>query len=314
MLFRICVECDHTNPPDSRFCGKCGAPLQVRFCRLCRSANDAVSRYCRSCGTELPELTAPEASPPPNAPRPATIPPLVIATPGRPVAEAASASTPSTTIAAAFSGDEVRGKADAETGAPAFDGTNAQPVGGKGAQPAIEVRPARPAHATPIVVESAVTTVNLPIVTDDTRPPARTWRAPRAAAVLAIAAIVAAFGALAFKAWRTDGANQRSDRAEVPAAPQPAPMVVPAPPPGADQTNAAPPAPAAAPAAEPAAPPPAAGSTKTVPRERREVAPPGAGRPAAAPTAPALPPALSECTPAVAALGLCTPEPKPEGN
>jgi hypothetical protein len=313
MLFRICVECDHTNPPDSRFCGKCGAPLQVRFCRLCRSANDAVSRYCQSCGTELPELTAPEVAPP-AAPGPAMIPPLVIATPGRPVAEAVSASATTTTIAAAFSGDEARGKADAETGAPAFDRAGTQPVGGNGAQPAIEVLPPRPAHSTPIVVESAVTTVNLSIVTDVTRPPARTWRAPRAAAVLAIAAIVAAFGALALKAWRTGGANQRPDRAEVPAAPQSAPMVVPAPPPGADQTNAAPPTPAAAPAAEPAAPPPAAGSTKRAPRERRDVAPPGAGRPAAAPTAPALPPALSECTPAVAALGLCTPEPKPEGN
>jgi hypothetical protein len=71
MLFRICVQCDHTNPPDSRFCGNCGAPLQLRFCRLCRSATDAAARYCNACGAELPEPLAPGTWPPPIAPSPA---------------------------------------------------------------------------------------------------------------------------------------------------------------------------------------------------------------------------------------------------
>ncbi|GMV60309.1 MAG: hypothetical protein AMXMBFR72_34000 [Betaproteobacteria bacterium] len=311
MLFRICVACDHTNPPDSRFCGKCGAPLQVRFCRLCRSANDAVSRYCQSCGTELPELTAPEAAPP-TAPRPATIPPLVIATPGRPVADGVSVSPASTTITAAFSGDEARGKADAETGAPAFVRAGTPPVGGNGAQPAIEVLPPRPAHSTPIVVDSAVTTVNLPVVVEDAPPPARTWRAPSAALVVAVAAIVAAFGALAYKAWRPDGADTPPDRAAAPAAPpSAAPPAAPAPPAAAAAApvDALPPTPAP----QPVAPPPPASASKTAPRERRETAPRGTERAAVVPAAPSSP-ALRECTPAVAALGLCTPEPKPEGN
>jgi hypothetical protein len=303
MLFRICVACDHTNPPESRFCGKCGAPLQVRFCRLCRSPNDAVSRYCQSCGTELPELTSAEESTPPTAPRPATIPPLVVATPGRPISDAAAASLQATTISATFSGGEA--------GAPDADRAGTRRPDSD-ARPAIDVLPAQSARARPVAVD-AVTT-SLPVVIDARVPPARSWRAPRIAAVLAIAAIVATFGAFAFKAWRAGSANQRPDRAEVPAAPQPAATVGPAPTAGADQTNAAPPAPAPAPATQ-AAPPPAARTAKSAPRERRDVAPPGAGRTAVAPApAPALAPALRECTPPVAALGLCTPEPKPEGN
>lgn len=310
MLFRICVACDHTNPPDSRFCGKCGAPLQVRFCRLCRTANDAVSRYCQSCGTELPELTAPEAAPP-AAPGPAMIPPLVIATPGRPVAEAVSASATTTTITAAFSGDEARGKADAETGAPAFDRAGTQPVGGNGAQPAIEVLPRRPAHSTPIVVDSAVTTVNLPVVVDDAPPPTRTWRVQSAALVVAVAAIVAAFGALAYKAWRPGGADTPPDRAAAPVVPPPAAPVPPVSP--ADTAAAAPAeAPPPLPAAQPVAPP-AASANKTAARERRETPPRTNERAAVVPAAPSSP-ALRECTPTVAALGLCTPESKPEGN
>lgn len=310
MLFRICVACDHTNPPDSRFCGKCGAPLQVRFCRLCRTANDAVSRYCQSCGTELPELTAPEAAPPP-APRPATIPPLVIATPGRPVADAMSVPPAATTITSAFSGDEARGKANAEAGVPPIDGLAAQPVGRNGAQPAIEVLPPRPARATAILVDSAVTTLTLPAVVDDAPPPTRTWRAPPAALVVAVAAIVAALGALAYKAWQPGGADTPPDRAAAPVVPPPAAPVPPAPP--ADTAAAAPAeAPPPLPAAQPVAPP-AASANKTAARERREAAPRTNDRAAAVPAAPSSP-ALRECTQAVAALGLCTPESKPEGN
>lgn len=302
MLFRICVACDHTNPPESRFCGKCGAPLQVRFCRLCRTANDAVSRYCQSCGTELPHLTAPEAAPPP-APRPATIPPLVIGTPGRPFADAACMPPASTTITAAFGGDEARGKAGAEPGVPPLDDPDARPAGGTDTQPAIEVLPPRPARA-PILVDSAVTTVNLPVVVDDATRPARAWRARSAAWVVAVAVIVGAFGALAYKVWRPGAVDLPPDRA---AAPPPAAPVPPAPPASATAAVAPEPAlePSSTPTAEPVAPPPATSAGKTAPRTD--------GRAAAVPAAPASP-ALRECTPAVAALGLCTPESQPEGN
>lgn len=309
MLFRICVACDHTNPPDSRFCGKCGAPLQVRFCRLCRTANDAVSRYCQSCGTELPELAAPETAPPP-APGPATIPPLVIATPGRPVADAMPAAAAAKTITSAFSGDEARGKTNPEAGVPPMDGLAAQPAGRNGAQPAIEVLPPRPARATPILVDSAVTTVTLPAVIDDA-PPGRTWRAPVAALVVGVAVIGVALGALAYKAWRPGAADPAPDRAAAPAVPPPAAPAAPAWP--ADAAAAAPAqAPPPQPTAQPVAPP-AASANKTAARERREAAPRTSGRAAAVAAAPSSP-ALRECTPAVAALGLCTPESKPEGN
>jgi hypothetical protein len=162
------------------------------------------------------------------------------------------------------------------------------------------------------VVDSAVTTVNLPVVVDDA-PPARTWRVQSAALVVAVAAIVAAFGALAYKAWRPGGADAPPDRAAAPAAlPSAAPPAAPAPPAAAAAaapTEALPPVPAA----QPVAPPPPASASKTAPRERHEAPPRGTERAAVVPAAPSSP-ALRECTPAVAALGLCTPEPKPEGN
>ncbi len=305
MLFRICIACDHTNPPDSRFCGNCGAPLQVRFCRLCRSANDAQSRYCVSCGTELPELSEPEAGPP-AAPRPATIPPLAIATPGRSLADAASAAPAVTTIASFFSGDEARGTANAAGSVAPIDGLGAQPVGRNGAQPAIEVLPPRPARATPILVDSAATTLPLPAVVDGARP-TRTRRAARAALVVAVAAVVAALGALAYKARRPSGADAAPDRAAAPVVPPPA---APLAPPRFAETAADAPAEAPPPAAQPEAPP-AASAKKPTPRERRDAAPRGNER--AVPPATS-PPAPRECTPAVAALGLCTPGSKPEGN
>jgi hypothetical protein len=302
MLFRVCVACDHTNPPDSRFCGKCGAPLQVRFCRLCRSANDAVSRYCRSCGTELPELSEPEAAPS-ATPRPATVPPLVIATPGRPIADAVPAAPAATTIASAFSGDEARGNANAGGSVAPIDGLGAQPVGRNGAQPAIEVLRPRPTTA---LVDSAITTVSLPAVIDDA-PPARPRRAWLTALGVAIAVVGAAMGALAYHALRPGGANPPIDRAAVPAV---APPAVPAAPADTAAAAAAD-VPRAAPPAQPAAPP-ASASRDAAPRERRKAAPRANERGTVSPATAS--PALRECTAAVAVLGLCTPEPKPEGN
>lgn len=307
MLFRVCVACDHTNPPDSRFCGKCGAPLQVRFCRLCRSPNDAVSRHCQSCGTELPELAEPEAALPSNGSRSATIPPLVIATPGRPVGDTAPApfAAPTTTTAAALPGGEVPANA---AGAPALDETRALPAGATGDQPAIDALPQRPAGSASILVDSAVANANLTEPANGARQSARARRGPWAALALAVAVLGVAFGAFAYKAWRNGAATGPTERAVAP------PPTAPAPPPRA-QPDAPSPTPSPAPAAESAAPP-AASASKAAPRERREAAPRAVERAPAASSAPAAPamPALRECTPPVAALGLCTPEPKPEGN
>ena len=305
MLFRICVACDHTNPPDSRFCGKCGAPLQVRFCRLCRSPNDAVSRYCQSCGTELPELAEPEAAAPPNGAGPATIPPLVIATPGRPIADSSPVlSAVPTAIAGAFPGNEDRANAP---DVPTLGRNGTQHAGG---EHTIDLLPLRAAGSASIAVDSAVTTASLPAVVDGAQPSARTRRAAWAGLALAVAVLGVAFGAFAYKAWRSGEAAPPTDRAAAPPPPAPAPPARAEP-----DTPSQAPSPSPAPAAESAAPP-AASAGKTTARERREAAPRAVERAPAATAAPASPalPALRECPPPVAALGLCTPEPKPEGN
>lgn len=256
MLFRICIACDHTNPPDSRFCGQCGAPLHVRFCRLCRSANDAASRYCQSCGTELPELIAPEVAPP-EAAAPGTIAPLVMATPGRPVAGATAMPPSSTTIAAASGGGQAQGKA----GAPPPEGPGARPADGSDTQSAIEVLPPPPARAAPILVDGAVRAVNLPAVVGD-GPPARAWRARSRVWIVAVVVIVGALAALAYNVWQLGAADPPQDRA---AAAPTAPAAAPAPP--AAAAVAAEPTRAPQPAAKSVTPPPPASASETATRK-----------------------------------------------
>lgn len=56
-----CLRCEHQNPPGTRFCGKCGAPITPatgfgsphpveRVCPRCHAPNPANGRFCGRCG------------------------------------------------------------------------------------------------------------------------------------------------------------------------------------------------------------------------------------------------------------------------
>jgi predicted nucleic acid-binding Zn ribbon protein len=45
-----CLSCQRANPPGSRFCNQCGAPLT---CPSCGTTIPPASRFCNQCGTSL---------------------------------------------------------------------------------------------------------------------------------------------------------------------------------------------------------------------------------------------------------------------
>jgi len=47
-----CRACGHGNPEDARFCGGCGARLEL-VCAACQAANPAGNRFCHRCGGPL---------------------------------------------------------------------------------------------------------------------------------------------------------------------------------------------------------------------------------------------------------------------
>ena len=59
-----CLRCRHPNPAGVRFCGECGARLEV-VCPACQAANPPTNRFCHGCGGPLgaPATTPPFASP-----------------------------------------------------------------------------------------------------------------------------------------------------------------------------------------------------------------------------------------------------------
>ena len=56
-----CPRCQHDNPTGVKFCGACGARLEV-VCPACQTANPPANRYCHGCGqplhTGLPPVSA----------------------------------------------------------------------------------------------------------------------------------------------------------------------------------------------------------------------------------------------------------------
>ena len=49
-----CAACGHRNSAGARFCGECGAPIQVSArCPVCSVANPAGQNFCSSCGADL---------------------------------------------------------------------------------------------------------------------------------------------------------------------------------------------------------------------------------------------------------------------
>ena len=47
-----CPACGQANPPDARFCGGCGARLEL-VCAACQAANPPGNRFCHQCGGPL---------------------------------------------------------------------------------------------------------------------------------------------------------------------------------------------------------------------------------------------------------------------
>ena len=47
-----CPRCQHENPPDSKFCLRCGASFGL-VCTSCGTELPAGSRFCNKCGTPV---------------------------------------------------------------------------------------------------------------------------------------------------------------------------------------------------------------------------------------------------------------------
>jgi class 3 adenylate cyclase/tetratricopeptide (TPR) repeat protein len=56
----LCPGCGRQNPPDARFCGRCGARLEIT-CAACKTANPAGNRFCHQCGGALVTDTGPSS-------------------------------------------------------------------------------------------------------------------------------------------------------------------------------------------------------------------------------------------------------------
>jgi hypothetical protein len=56
-----CPRCQRSNGELRRFCGGCGASLELA-CGACAFVNDAVDRFCGGCGETMPGEAAPAAA------------------------------------------------------------------------------------------------------------------------------------------------------------------------------------------------------------------------------------------------------------
>lgn len=48
-----CLFCDHNNRPGAKFCEECGSPMHLRLCKHCQAINDRVALTCHQCGAKL---------------------------------------------------------------------------------------------------------------------------------------------------------------------------------------------------------------------------------------------------------------------
>src|SRR5262245_868403 len=61
-----CPRCQHENPAAVKFCGECGARLDVA-CAACRAPNPPANKFCHECGAPMGSkpsagpLSSPEA-------------------------------------------------------------------------------------------------------------------------------------------------------------------------------------------------------------------------------------------------------------
>jgi class 3 adenylate cyclase/tetratricopeptide (TPR) repeat protein len=61
-----CLQCQHDNPAEQKFCGECGARLQA-ICSACQTTNPPGQKFCGECGERLTALSPPSK---PAAPAP----------------------------------------------------------------------------------------------------------------------------------------------------------------------------------------------------------------------------------------------------
>jgi hypothetical protein len=78
-----CGFCQHGNPPSSRFCNGCGAPLTAEPCPHCGAVNDIMATICQKCDAPLADrqpdeffLPLPPDGTPLNGVAPTSEPPL----------------------------------------------------------------------------------------------------------------------------------------------------------------------------------------------------------------------------------------------
>ena len=50
-----CPRCQHENPSGVKFCGECGARLEL-LCPSCRAANPTANKFCNDCGAPLAQM------------------------------------------------------------------------------------------------------------------------------------------------------------------------------------------------------------------------------------------------------------------
>ncbi|MGE0821323.1 MAG: zinc-ribbon domain-containing protein [Candidatus Binatia bacterium] len=61
-----CLQCGHENPDGAKFCGECGAKLEL-LCPSCGKGNPPVNKFCYECGHRHAEPAAPARSPVPRS-------------------------------------------------------------------------------------------------------------------------------------------------------------------------------------------------------------------------------------------------------
>jgi hypothetical protein len=332
-----CPFCGRVNPRDSKFCNECGAPLHLLPCPHCGAVNDATATVCHQCDTPLPEGRTSGLTPSPSGAEASG--PAGSAGPtaaGRGVPEpqhAAGADAFDRDARVSAAREELRqllAQLESAAAAGARDGGNAgSPGPGAGTRMAVAPRaeglapyPAPAVGGTPA------------------RRIARRVAPQRSSTIVLGTALIAAVVGAGYYAYHqrqavdirqspvaTGEVKDRSDPAEAGAPVSPG-ASTPAPEPARSAPTAAVPP---AVAADPKSTRPAAdgsisstqqGSTSQTAGNQQRAAPPTGDRPAASAAVPSVrprapdtgagvvqPPRVGPCTDAVAALGLCTPEP-----
>jgi double zinc ribbon protein len=65
----LCPRCQHENPPGTKFCGECAAPL-ASTCSSCGAANQLGNKFCGQCAAPLRTIqTVKFSAPEPYTPK-----------------------------------------------------------------------------------------------------------------------------------------------------------------------------------------------------------------------------------------------------